>query len=150
MLEEVHDLTVSIPRGVDNGHTIRIEGQGESADGDITPGDLYIVVGVQKHSIFERHGDDLYMGKDIGLAEAALGATLVVPSLDGDASLEIPAGTQTGTLFRLKGKGMPKLGSRHRGDLYAVVKVITPERLTNDQKDLLRQFQRLEIEKGQQ
>jgi len=147
ILEEVSELTVTIPRGVDSGHTIRLEGQGESADGDITPGDLYVVVSVQKHEVFERHGDDLYMGRDLSLVEAALGATMAVASLDGEATLEIPAGTQGGTLFRLKGKGMPKLGSKHHGDLYVVAKVVTPERLTNEQKELLRKFQRLETEK---
>ena len=149
VLEEVHELAVSIPRGVDTGHTIRLEGQGESGDGDITPGDLYVVVSVQKHAVFERHGDDLYQGRDVGLVEAALGTSMPVPSLDGDVPLEIPAGTQNGALFRLKGKGMPKLGSKHHGDLYVVAKVVTPERLTNEQKELLRQFQHLgKTEKG--
>jgi len=147
VLEEVSELPVSIPKGVDNGHTIRLEGRGESADGDITPGDLYVVVSVQKHDIFERHGDDLYQSLDIGLVDAALGTTVPVPSLDGEVSLEVTPGTQNGTLFRLKGKGMPKLGSKHCGDLYVVVKVVTPERLTSEQKELLRQFQRLEREK---
>ncbi len=149
VIEEEHELTVSIPRGVDSGHTIRLEGQGDSADGEITPGDLYVVISVQKHEIFERHGDDLYMGKDVGLAQAALGVTLLVPSLDGEVNLSIPAGTQNGTLLRVKGKGMPKLGSRHRGDLYVVAKVVTPERLTDEQQELLRRFEQLEAEKGQ-
>ncbi len=143
MLEEAHEVTAAIPAGVDTGHTLRLEGQGEPGDGDITPGDLYVVVSVMTHAVFERHGEDLYMQKDIGIAEAALGATLSVPSLDGECKLEVSEGTQHGTLIRLKGKGMPRLGSKHRGDLYVVARVAVPTRLTREQRDVLQQFQRL-------
>jgi molecular chaperone DnaJ len=148
ILEEVHEVKVTIPAGVDSGHTIRLEGEGESGDGDITPGDLYVVVGISKHTVFERHGDDLYMQQDIGIAEAALGASVPVSCLDGSATLEVPDGTQTGSLLRLKGKGMPRLGSKHRGDLYAVIRVTVPTHLTRQQKELLKEFQRLESEGG--
>jgi len=148
VLEEVHEVTLTIPAGVDTGHTIRLEGEGESGDGDVTPGDLYVVVDVAQHTVFERHGDDLYMQQDIGFAEAALGASLPVTCLEGTSTLEIPDGTQTGSLLRLKGKGMPRLGSRHRGDLYVAVRVTTPTRLTGKQKELLKEFQRLETDGG--
>jgi len=146
LLEEEHEVAVTIPAGVDSGHTIRLEGEGDTGDGDIAPGDLYVVVSVSKHPVFERHGDDLYMQQDIGIAEAALGAAVTVSCLDGTSTLEIPGGTQNGSLLKLKGKGMPRLGSRHRGDLYVVVRVSVPTHLTNRQKDLLGEFQRLEHE----
>jgi molecular chaperone DnaJ len=148
-LEEVHEVRVTIPAGVDSGHTMRLEGEGESGDGDVAPGDLYVVVSVAKHPAFERHGDDLYMQQDIGITEAVLGASVPVACLDGNATLEIPDGTQNGTLIRLKGRGMPRLGSKHRGDLYAVVRVIVPTRVSREQKELLKEFQRLDRERAQ-
>jgi molecular chaperone DnaJ len=147
VLEEVHEVTVTIPAGVDTGHTIRLEGEGESGDGDVAAGDLYVVVGITKHPTFERHGDDLYMQQDIGIAEAALGASVSVTGLDGIATLEIPDGTQNGSLLRLKGKGMPRLGSKHKGDLYVVVRVAIPTGLTRKQQELLQEFQRLDKER---
>ena len=149
-LEEVHEVTVHIPAGVDNGHTLRLEGEGEMGDGDVAPGDLYVVVSLAKHPVFERHGDDLYMQQDLGIAEVTLGASVPVASLDGEATLEVPDGTQSGSLLRLKGKGMPRLGSKHRGDLYVVVRVITPTHLTRQQKEALKEFQRLEKERDNQ
>ena len=140
VLEEVHEVTVTIPAGVDTGHTIRLEGEGESGDGDIAPGDLYVVVSVSKHAVFERHGDDLYMQQDIGIVEAALGASLSIACIDGEATLDVPDGTQNGSLLRLKGRGMPRLGSRHRGDLYVVIHVAVPTNLTKQQKELLKEF----------
>ncbi len=144
VLEEAHEVTLTIPPGVDTGHTLRLEGEGEPGEGEKAPGDLYVVVNVAKHPVFQRQGDDLYMQQDIGVADAALGASLPVPSLNGDCTLEVPDGTQTGSLIRLKGKGMPRLGSRHKGDLYVVVRVITPTDLTWKQKELLQEFQRLD------
>jgi molecular chaperone DnaJ len=148
-LEEVHEVKVAIPAGVDTGHTMRLEGEGESGEGDVAPGDLYVVVAVAKHAVFERHGDDLYMQQDIGITEAVLGASVPVACLHGDATLEIPDGTQNGTLLRLKGKGMPRLGSKHRGDLYTVVRVVVPTRVSREQKELLKEFQQLERERTQ-
>ncbi|MBN1151789.1 MAG: molecular chaperone DnaJ [Dehalococcoidia bacterium] len=149
VLEEVHNVVVTIPAGVDSGHTLRLEGEGEHGDGDITPGDLYVVVNVAKHPVFERNGEDLYMQQDIGLAEAALGASMSITCLDGTATLEVPQGSQNGALIRMKGRGMPRLGStKHRGDLYVVVRVIVPTNLTRQQRDLLKEFQRLEGERS--
>ena len=148
MLEEVHEVTVTIPAGVDTGHTIRLQGEGESGDGDVAPGDLYVVTHVSKHAVFERHGDDLYMQQDIGMVEAALGASTPIACLDGTATLDVPDGTQNGSLVRLKGKGMPRLGSKHRGDLYVVLRVVIPTSLSKQQKELLKEFQRLVQEKN--
>ncbi len=149
LLEEVHDVAVTIPAGVDGGHTIRLEGEGEHGDGDVTPGDLYVVVSVAKHPVFERHGDDLYMQQEIGIVDAALGASMPVACLNGEATLDVPEGSQTGALLRLKGKGMPRLGSsRHRGDLYVVLHVVVPSSLTKQQKELLKEFQRVEKERN--
>jgi molecular chaperone DnaJ len=105
------------------------------------------VVQVAGHKTFERRGDDLYVALDIGITQAALGATMPVPSLDGEARVEIPHGTQTGSLFRVRGKGMRRLGSKHCGDLYVVAKVVTPTDLTDEQKQLLRRFQDCEDER---
>jgi molecular chaperone DnaJ len=146
-LEEVHEVSVTIAAGVDSGYTLRLEGEGEVGDEGVRAGDLYVVVGVQKHPVFERHGDDLYTAKEVDIALAALGATIPVPSLDGHATLEIPAGTQTGSLFRLEGKGMPRLGSRNKGDLYIMVQLVTPRNLSDEQRDLLARFLLLEEEK---
>jgi molecular chaperone DnaJ len=147
-LEEVHEVTVAIPAGVDDGHTLRLEGEGEPGDGDVTPGDLYVVVTVARHTVFERHGDDLYMQQDLGIAEATLGASKSIASLDGEVTLEVPDGTQNGAMLRLKGRGMPRLGSRHRGDLYVVARVAIPTNLSKQQKELLREFDRLEKERN--
>ncbi len=148
ILEEVREVAVAIPAGVDTGHTIRLSGEGQPGDGDIARGDLYVVVSVAKHPVFERHGDDLYMEQDIGIAEAALGASLQVPSLNGECTLEVPEGTQTGSLLRLRGKGMPRPGSRHKGDLYVVARVAVPTHLTRQQRELLHEFRRLEREES--
>ncbi|MBN1857314.1 MAG: molecular chaperone DnaJ [Dehalococcoidia bacterium] len=149
LLEEVSELTVSIPAGVDSGHTIRLQGEGESGEGSMASGDLYVVISVEQHPVFERNGDDLYISREIGIAQAALGAKLSIPAIDGDATLEIPPGTQTGSMLRLHGKGMPRPGSRHRGHLYVVVQVTTPTGLSEEQKDLLARFQRLEQDRNQ-
>ena len=141
VLEETHEVSIAVPAGVDTGYTARLQGEGEHGDGDVTPGDLYVVVHVANHPVFERQGDDLYTSRDIGIAHAALGASITVQSLDGETTLKIPEGTQTGSLFRLRKKGMPRPGSKNRGDLYVVVKVVTPTDLTEDQKELLRRFQ---------
>ena len=144
LLEETSHLTVSIPAGVDNGHTIRLQGEGETGEGKMAPGDLYVVINVEQHPVFERNADDLYLSREIGIAQASLGAILSVPSIDGEATLEIPAGIQSGTLLRLHGKGMPRPGSHHRGHLYVMAKVATPTTLSEEQRELLLQFQRLE------
>ncbi|MBN1152686.1 MAG: molecular chaperone DnaJ [Dehalococcoidia bacterium] len=147
-LDETSHITVSIPQGVDTGHTIRIAGEGEPGDGGLEPGDLYVVASIEPHPVFQRRGDDLYIEKEIGIAQAALGTTTPVPCLLDEGELAIPPGTQTGSLFRLRGKGMPRLGSSNRGDLYVMTRTTTPQELTEEQKELLQKFQKIEARKS--
>jgi molecular chaperone DnaJ len=147
-LEETSHITVSIPQGVDTGHTIRVAGEGEPGDGGLAPGDLFVVTSVEPHPVFQRRGDDLYLEKEIGIAQAALGTIIPVPCLLDEGELAIPPGTQTGSLFRLRGKGMPRLGSSNRGDLYVMTRTKTPQELTDAQKELLQKFQEIEERKS--
>ncbi|MBI2853692.1 MAG: molecular chaperone DnaJ [Chloroflexi bacterium] len=139
-IEQVKKLTVKVPRGVEAGETLRMRGEGEPGEYGAQPGDLYIVVAVQKHPVFERHGDNLLLVKDISFAEAALGGEVTVPSLNGDAKVIIPEGTQTGSMFRVHGHGMPRNKGMGKGDLYVSVKVVTPTDLSDRAKELLRQL----------
>ena len=143
-LDETSQITVSIPQGVDTGHTIRVAGEGEPGDGTLASGDLYVVVSVEPHPMFQRRGDDLYIEKEIGIAQAALGAAIPVPCLLDKDELTVPPGTQTGSLFRVRGKGMPRLGSSNRGDLYVMTRTATPQELTEEQRELLQRFQAIE------
>jgi molecular chaperone DnaJ len=144
ILEKVRQISVQIPKGADTGYSIRIEGEGEQGDEMTEPGDLYIVLEVQKHPIFERHGDDIFTTKEIGFPLAALGGKIDdIPSLEGNLELEIFAGTQTGTLFRVMDKGIPHLANSGRGDLYVITKVITPTDLSEKEQELLREFDKI-------
>jgi molecular chaperone DnaJ len=126
---------------------VRVEGEGEaSADG--LPGDLYIVINVERHPLFERHGDDVYIQHDISFATAALGGEVHVPGLSGDLKVDIAEGAQTGTVIRVSGQGMPRLGKRGRGDQYVVLRVVTPTDLTREEKELLRHFESLRQKSG--
>jgi len=107
-------------------------------------GDLYIVIHVAEHEIFERQGANLYSAVPVTFAQAALGAEIKVRTLDGEEDLKIPAGTQTGTVFRLKSQGMPALGGRGKGDLFVAVTLITPKTLTKEQRKLLEQLAEIE------
>jgi molecular chaperone DnaJ len=134
-------LNVKIPPGVDEGTRIRLAGEGEAGQLGGPPGNLYVVVTVEPHSIFVRDGYDVHMELPINMAQAALGATLDVPTLDGEIeSLDIPAGTQTGKTFRKRGLGIPRLQRSGRGDMHITTRVMTPTRLNEEQKDLFRQL----------
>ena len=136
-------LNVDIPRGVEDGTRIRLSGEGEAGARGAPPGDLYIFVSIQPHNLFQRDGLNLHCRVPIPMTTAALGGEVEVPTLDGRRSrVSIPAGTQTGTQFRLRGKGMPALRGRGVGDLYIQSTVETPRNLTSRQKDLLREFER--------
>jgi molecular chaperone DnaJ len=140
----VHDertLSIKIPAGVDNGDRIRLSGQGEAGPSGTVPGDLYVEVRVREHAIFQRDGDDLHCEIPIRFAQAALGAELKVPTLDGETEITIPAETQTGKLFRLRGKGVKSVRSGRTGDLHCRVAIETPVRLTAEQRELLQQFE---------
>lgn len=133
---------IRIPAGVDDGYSLRLSGEGEPGERGGPPGDLYIRIHVKPHKIFRREGRNVVMEVPISFPQAALGDEIEVPTLDGKAKLKIPAGTQTGTVFRLKGKGIPDLHGRGRGDQLVTVRIVVPTRLTEKQKELLRQFAR--------
>ncbi|CAM3728885.1 molecular chaperone DnaJ [Alicyclobacillus pomorum] len=133
-------VSVRVPAGVDNGTRLRIPGAGESSPNGGQPGDLHIVIRVRPHEVFEREGTNVYVDYPLTFVQAALGDEVEVPTLDGAVKLRIPEGTQTGTSFRLKGKGIVRLGSNQRGDQHVRVHVITPTNLTERQKDLFREL----------
>ncbi len=140
-LQDERSLSVRIPAGVDNGDRIRLTGQGEAAPSGGAPGDLYVEVRVREHPVFKRVGDDLHCEVPIRFAQAALGAQIEVPTLDGGASIHIPPETQSGQVFRLRGQGVRSVRSRHTGDLLCTVVVETPVRLDKRQRELLEQFE---------
>lgn len=134
-------LEVKIPSGVDTGDRIRLSGEGEAGPAGTPPGDLYVEVQVKEHPIFQRQQDDLYCEVPIRFSQAALGAELEVPTLGGEATIKIPAETQTGKLFKLRGKGVKNVRSGHVGDLLCRVVVETPVKLSRHQRELLQQFE---------
>ncbi len=143
-VEREKQMEVKIPAGVETGSRLRVSGEGESGTQGGAPGDLYVVIHVAEHEQFERQGSNLYEAVPITFAQAALGADIMVKTLDGDEKLKIPTGTQTGTVFRLRGKGMPALGGRGKGDLFVSVTVMTPTSLTREQRKLLEQLAEVE------
>jgi molecular chaperone DnaJ len=146
LTEKTKRIAVNIAAGADTGHSIRVEGEGEGSDG--LPGDLYIVLDVAEHPLFERHGADVYTQKEISFTTAALGGSVDVPSLDGDLKLDISEGTQTGAVFRITGEGIPHLDGHGKGDEYVIVKVVTPANLNRHEKELLREFKTLRQKSG--
>jgi molecular chaperone DnaJ len=139
-VEREKQMEVKIPAGVETGSRLRVPGEGEAGTNGGAAGDLYVVIHVAEHEQFERQGNNLYEAVPISFTQAALGAELMVNTLDGEEKLKIPMGTQTGTVFRLRGKGMPALGGRGRGDLFVSVTVMTPTSLTREQRKLLEQL----------
>ncbi|MBR5309277.1 MAG: molecular chaperone DnaJ [Clostridia bacterium] len=133
-------LEVNIPAGIDDGQEIVARGQGDAGKNGGPNGDLYITVHVKEHSVFVREGSDIYCDVPITFVEAALGATIKVPTLEGDMDYEIPEGTQTGTRFTLREKGMPSVNGKRRGNLTFRVIVDVPKNLNAKQKDMLRDF----------
>jgi molecular chaperone DnaJ len=143
-VEREKQMEVKIPAGVETGSRLRVQGEGEAGTQGGPAGDLYVVIHVAEHEQFERQGSNLYEAVPITFAQAALGADIMVKTLDAQEKLKIPMGTQTGTVFRLKAKGMPVLGGRGRGDLFVSVTVITPTTLTREQRKLLEQLAEVE------
>ncbi len=134
-------LEVNIPKGVDTGIRMRLSGEGDAAMHGGQPGDLYVFITVKKHEIFDRQGADLYCTVPVPMTTAALGGTIQVPTMSGKPeTIDIKAGTQTGTKVRLKGQGMPVIKSGNFGDLYVTLTVETPKNLTAKQKELLKAF----------
>ena len=133
-------LTVKIPPGIATGQQLRLTQEGEAGSAGGPPGNLYVVVHVQEHEFFRRDGNNLFCEVAVNFTTVALGGEIQVPTLDGTESVKIPEGTQTGTTLKLRGKGMPDVNGRGRGDLFATVQVQTPKKLTKDQRHLLEQL----------
>jgi molecular chaperone DnaJ len=140
LVNRTHTMQVKVPAGVENGTRILYNGHGDAGLDGGPAGDVYVVLHVTEHPFFEREGKDLFCAIPISFTQAALGATLAIPTLDGEAMLTIPEGTQSGTSFRLRKKGVPILNGSGRGDLYVEVKVMTPEKLSKQQRELLEQL----------
>jgi molecular chaperone DnaJ len=119
---------------------LRVSGEGDFGSYGGPPGDLYVVITIEEHKVFKREGLDIFCDIPIAFATAVLGGEVEVPTLDGSAKLKIPAGTQSGKLFHLKGKGIPRLGSHHRGDQVAGISIDVPKKLTQRQRELLEEF----------
>jgi len=141
-VQENKTLSVKVPPGVDNGDRIRLSGEGEAGEKGAPAGDLYVQISVKEHPIFSREDNDLYCDVPISFVTAALGGELEVPTLDGKVKLKIPAESQTGKLFRLRGKGVKSVRSGMVGDLLCRVSIETPVNLNDSQKDMLREFER--------
>jgi molecular chaperone DnaJ len=147
-VERTKTLSVKVPPGVDTGDRIRLSGEGEAGPDGGPPGDLFVQMSVQQHAIFERDGKNLYCEVPITVADAALGGELEVPTLDGRVKLKIPAGTQTGKLFRLRGKGVKQVRGGTVGDLLCRAAVETPVNLNKRQKELFKELQEIHGECG--
>jgi molecular chaperone DnaJ len=146
-------LTVEVPAGIADGQTLRMEGEGAPGEPGAHSGDLLIEISVADRPDFERDGADLHHRHAISFPQAAFGNTVEVPTLDGSVEMDVPAGTQSGERFRLKGKGMPRLQRRGSGDLYVTVQVVTPESLNEEQREALEAFaeaggEEIDVEQG--
>lgn len=139
-VRKTRTLEVKVPAGVDEGARLRMSGEGEGGLRGGPAGDLYVYLHVKDHPLFERDGNDVWCEVPLPMIKATLGAEIEVPTLDGKVSLKIPEGTQTGKVFRLKDKGIPRLHGRDRGDQYVRVKVIIPTKLDEKQRELLEEF----------
>jgi molecular chaperone DnaJ len=134
-------IQVKVPAGVEDGTRIRYSGQGEAGAHGGPAGDLYIVLHVKEHSFFEREGKDLFCVVPVSFAQAAIGADITIPTLEGDHKLHVPEGTQTGTQIKLRGKGVPVLNGHGKGDIFVQIKVQTPTKLNKRQKELLQELE---------
>jgi len=134
-------IQVKVPAGVEDGTRIRYSGQGEAGAHGGPAGDLYIVLHVKEHSFFEREGKDLFCVVPVSFAQAAIGADITIPTLEGDHKMHIPEGTQTGTQIKLRGKGVPVLNGHGKGDIFVQIKVQTPTKLNKRQKELLQELE---------
>ena len=142
-------LRVKVPAGIDNGQSFRVRDEGNAGSNGGPNGDVLVTVAVRKHPIFTRDGANVLCEMPITFTQAALGATIEVPTLDGKVRYGIPEGTQTGTTFRLRGKGIPYVGYKTRGDQYVTVVVETPTHLSREQKELLKKLEDCSGEESQ-
>ncbi|WP_203648270.1 molecular chaperone DnaJ [Secundilactobacillus yichangensis] len=138
--EERHEVEVNIPAGVDDGQQMRLQNQGEAGENGGPYGDLFILFNVKPSKVFKRDGSDIYLDKDISFTQAALGDEINVQTVHGNVKLKIPAGTQTGSVFRLKGKGAPRLRGNGNGDQRVTVNIVTPKNLNKGQKMALKAY----------
>jgi molecular chaperone DnaJ len=141
--QRTHQLNIKIPPGVDSGARLKLRGEGEAGPNSGGAGDLYVVLHVREHPLFAREGTDVVCEVPVSIAQAALGGEIQVPTLDGPSVVKVPAGTQSGSLFRLKGRGIPELNGYGRGDQIVRILVETPRKLTVRQRELLEEFARL-------
>jgi len=139
-VRKANDIQINIPAGIDNGMTLRVEGKGMAGDQGAPNGDLYITFNVERHQYFRRDGNDIEIDAPITFAQAALGTTLDVPTIDETVSVKIPKGVQSGTKLRLRGKGVKDPKGNGRGDQYIIIKVETPTGLNSEQEELLKKF----------
>ncbi len=146
-IKKASKISLKVPSGVDSGTSIRVRGKGEAGELGGPSGDLYVVIRLTPHKIFEREGNDLYCEVPLSFTTAALGGEIEVPTLEGKATMKIPPGTQTDKVFRLKGKGVPSLHGHGRGDEYVKVIVQVPTRLNEKQREILKEFAKVGGEK---
>ena len=139
LIEKIKEITIDIPAGVDDGSTLRISNEGEEVKG-LRAGDLYVIINVNEHDIFERKGYDLYLDYTISFPQAVFGAAISVPTLKDNIKIKIPEGTQSGTIFRIREKGVKRLHDSDYGDLYLRINVKTPTKLSSKQRKLLEEF----------
>ncbi|MEF2145019.1 MAG: molecular chaperone DnaJ [Desulfovibrionaceae bacterium] len=147
IVRQTRNLKVRIPAGVDDGSRLRLRGEGEPGLHGGPPGDLFVDIRVEPDKVFRRQAQDLIVSQEVSFVQAALGDKIKVPTLDDTVTVDVPKGTQSGEVFRLKGLGLPHLGSSHSGDLLVEVRVKTPTKLSKRQEELLREFQSLEEQK---
>ncbi len=140
MVEEEKTINVRIPQGIDTGQRLRIRGEGEVGESGGMTGDLHVVISVEDHPIFIRRGDDLLVELPLSFPQAALGDEIEVPTMEGPARLKVPPSTQSGKVFRMRGKGMYSLEGRSKGDLHVKVFIEVPQKLTDEQEELLKKF----------
>lgn len=148
VVKKTRKLDINVPAGAEEGTNLRVHREGEAGEKGAEPGDLYVIIHLKEHEIFERHGDDIYVKVPIQFTIAALGGEIEVPTLDGKAKLKIPAGTQNNTIFRMEGKGIPYLHDHDQGDENVEVVIEVPERLSKKQKELLKEFEQASKKKG--
>ena len=139
------EVEVKVPAGIDTGQQIRLEGYGSKGFNGGPAGDLYILFNVKQHEFYERHGDDIVVEAPLTFTQAALGDTIKVPTPHGDVKLKIPAGTQNGTTFRLRSKGIPNVRTKRQGDEHVIIKVITPKNLSKQQSKLFEQLGKTDL-----
>jgi molecular chaperone DnaJ len=140
LLQKERKLTVRVPAGIASGQRLRLSGEGEAGPGGGPAGDLYVVVHVQDHPFLERDGNDLHCEVPVSFPTLALGGEIKVPLLEGEEPYKLPEGTQTGTTFRFRGRGMPDVSGRGRGDFLVTVKLVTPKKLTREQRKIVEQL----------